>query len=78
MKQSGLAGAAEKLINIGGDNKTPQGAGERLEWEMENKGKPQGFQKTAVVALHKPPPLLPNLQAARVCNLRVQSHCRKY
>lgn len=28
-----------------GDNKTPQGAGGRLEWEMENKGKPQGFRK---------------------------------
>lgn len=34
--------------------------------------------KTAVVAVNKPPPLLPNPQAAPVCNLRVHSHCWKY
>lgn len=39
----------ETLINIGGDNKTLQGAAERLEWEMENKGKPQGFRKVKVL-----------------------------
>lgn len=76
MEKKGGSGCncRETLINIGGDS-----PGSRREARMRNGEQRQAARfpksKTAVVAEHKPPPLLPNPPAAPVCNLRVYSHC---